>query len=396
MINFMNDYNSPGHPDIIKAVADAAREKYPGYGTDAASERARNRIKALLGAGGDADVHFLAGGTQANVTAVSAFLRPHEAVIAADSAHINVHETGGIEAAGHKILLAGGGSDTAGAQVAVSGASGAGKPGVESGAQGSGSGASGAGKPGVGSGAPGTGSGRSGAGKLTAEGVRHICAVHADEHMVKPRLVYISQSTELGGVYTLRELNDLRAVCDEYGLLLYLDGARLAAALVSRVNDAQLGDIAALCDAFYIGGTKNGLLFGEALVIVNDLLKEDFRYLQKQRGGLLAKGFLLGLQFDALFENGLFFTVAGHADAMAERLRSGLEGLGCRFLVNSRTNQIFPIIRTEAVERLASLFLFETWSRVDEHYSSIRFVTSWNTTEDEVDALIEAYGSLER
>jgi len=342
MINLMNDYNSPGHPAILKAVTGAANEKFPGYGTDGVCREAKDKIKALLKAGDRAEVHFLVGGTQANVTAIGAFLRPHEAVIAPDNAHINVHETGAIEASGHKILLAQANADN----------------------------------------------GPAGMGKLTADGIRAICLSHTDEHMVKPRLVYISQSTELGGVYTLSELKGLRRVCDEYGLLLYLDGARLSAALASRRNDAQLPDIASLCDAFYIGGTKNGLLFGEALVIMNESLKSDFRFLQKQRGGLLAKGFLLGLQFDALFTDGLFFDIAGHACKMADKLRSGLEGLGCGFFVNSATNQLFPIFPNHVIKKLAGGFLFEKWAAVDGSRSAIRFVTSWNTTNGEIDELL--------
>ena len=344
MINFMNDYNSPGHPAVLKAIADAAGCKYPGYGTDDVSEAARKKIINIIGGRAGADVHFLAGGTQTNITATGAFLRPHEAVIAADTAHIQVHETGAIEAAGHRILLA---------------------PRTD-------------------------GPADRNTGKLAAGSVRSVYRMHTDEHMVKPRLVYISQSTELGGVYTLSELKALREVCDDCGLLLYMDGARLGAALVSRANDASLADIADLCDAFYIGGTKNGLLFGEALVIMNDGLKEDFRYMQKQRGGLLAKGFLLGLQFGAIFDGDLFFSIARHADDMAGRLRSGLTCIGCRFRVESATNQLFPVLRRETVDKLKNGFLFEPWGDVDDEYAAIRLVTSWNTTEEEVEAMIEA------
>ena len=350
MINFMNDYNSPGHPAVLRAVTDAAPEKYPGYGDDAVSERARQKIRSLLGAHSDAEVHFLAGGTQVNLTAMSAFLRPHEAVIAASSAHIQVHETGAIEAAGHRILPADGDFSGFNAEARC--------------------------------------------GKLCVEDVRAICRLHTNEHMVKPRLVYISQSTELGGVYSLAELNDLRKACDENNLLLYMDGARLAVALTAPGCDSRLPDVAETCDAFYIGGTKNGLLFGEALVIVNDSLKTEFRYIQKQRGGMLAKGFLLGIQFEALFENELFYTLADHANKTAERLRTGLENQGRRFFVRSLTNQIFPILRTRDVERLERDFLFERWETIDDSFTAIRFVTSWNTTEEEVDALLSHIAAL--
>lgn len=357
MINFMNDYNSPGHPAVLKAVAEASQNKYPGYACDEVCERAKKKIIMRLGQKREADIHFLTGGTQANLTAIGAFLRPHEAVIAADSAHIQVHETGAIEAAGHKILL------ESWRRPPVTGKS-----------------------PAVSSGEPSA----QADGKLSADDVSRLYRLHSDEHMVKPRLVYISQSTELGGVYSFRELAELRTVCHEYNLLLYMDGARLAAALVSDANDALLPDVAELCDAFYIGGTKNGLMFGEAMVIMNNSLKEDFRYHQKQRGGLLAKGFLLGLQFDAIFEDDLYFKIAAHADRMACRLKTGFEKQGVRFFVDSHTNQLFPILSNGTINGLAGGFLFETWQEVDETHTAVRFVTSWNTTEEEVDALLGA------
>jgi threonine aldolase len=356
MINFMNDYNSPAHPAIIRAVSDSAGNKYPGYGDDEITGQARMKIKSLLGPDNDADVHFLAGGTQTNLTAVCAFLRPHEAVVAAGSSHIQLHETGAIEATGHRILLTDSHTDAVTHYLRHDPA------------------------------APYA----TGGGKLTAGDVRRICGQHGGEHMVKPRLVYISQSTELGGIYSASEICDLRGVCDEYGLLLYMDGARLGAALAAPGNDAGLVEIAALCDAFYIGGTKNGLLFGEALVIMNSALKADFRFIQKQRGCLLAKGFLLGIQFNALFDKGLFFEIAKHAGTMAEKLRIGLERLGCRFFVNSATNQIFPVLHTSVIRKLEESFLFEIWETVDDNNAAIRFVTSWNTTAEEVDALLTA------
>ena len=347
MINFMNDYNSPGHPDVIRAIADASDSKYPGYGTDDVCESARAKIISLLGGQNEkANVHFMIGGTQTNLTAIGAFLRPHEAVIAPDSSHIQIHETGAIEAVGHRILIP---------QVSASARR------------------------------------RSDlVGKITADEVRNICLTHDNEHMVKPRLVYISQSTELGGVYSLSELRELRAACKEFNLLLYIDGARLAAALTSRANDASLPDLASLCDAFYIGGTKNGLLFGEALVIMNPALNEDFRYHLKQRGGLLAKGFLLGLQFLTIFEKDLYFNLAAHANQMAEYLRNGLKKAGVTFFVDSPTNQIFPIIDNNTLERLENNYLFEIWEKIDIKNTAVRFVTSWNTTAEEVEALLSA------
>ena len=242
MIRFTNDYSEGCHPSILEAMAATNTEGNPGYSTDPHSARARRLIQAAIGRP-DADVHILVGGTQTNATAIAAFLRPYEAVIAATSAHICVHETGAIEATGHKCIAC---------------------PAAD--------------------------------GKLTPAAVRAAVAAHPDEHMVKPRMVYISQTTETGTLYTLAEVQALRAVCDELGLLLYLDGARLAAGLAA--GGPSLPELARLCDAFYIGGTKNGALFGEALVLLNDALKPDFRYNIKQRGGMLAKGWLLGIQFE--------------------------------------------------------------------------------------------------
>jgi len=347
MINFMNDYNSPGHPAVLKALTDAADNKYVGYGRDEATKRACDKILALLGGSG-ASVHFIPGGTQTNLTAIAAFLRPHEAVIAPGTSHINVHETGAIECAGHKILLAGGELPDM----------------------------------------------YNDAGKLTAEAIEKICRAHTDEHMVKPRLAFISQSTELGTIYRLNEIKQLREACDEFGLLLYMDGARLASALTAPGNDLFLPDIAELCDAFYIGGTKNGLLFGEALVITNAALDVDFRYYIKQRGGLLAKGFLMGLQFDAIMDNGLYFDIARHANEMAARLRSGMEALGYRFRVNSHTNQIFPIISKDVAEMLAQRFLFEVWEAAGAGEVVIRLVASWNTTLREIDEFLCFYEKI--
>jgi len=335
MINFRNDYNSPGHPAVLRAVAECAGVKYPGYGTDAASERARSQIAGLLGPGRCADIHFLAGGTQVNLTALSAFLRPHEAVIAPGSAHIYVHETGAIEATGHKVLTV---------------------PPVN--------------------------------GKVRAEDVRAVCKSHTDEHMVKPRLLYISQTTELGTVYTKAELSSLREVCDVCGLLFYIDGARLGYALSSEYCDFELRELAGLADVFYIGGTKNGLLFGEALVICNLKLTSDFRFLVKQHGGLLSKGFLLGIQFTALLEGGLYFDLAKQANDAAAKLTEGLRNKGFSFLTETESNQVFPIVPEDAIKRLEENIHFEVWAGADEKGTPIRFVTTWLTTDEEIEAVL--------
>ena len=338
MIRFTNDYSEGCHPSILEAMAATNTEGNPGYSTDPHSARARRLIQAAIGRT-DADVHILVGGTQTNATAIAAFLRPYEAVIAATSAHICVHETGAIEATGHKCIAC---------------------PAAD--------------------------------GKLTPAAVRAAVAAHPDEHMVKPRMVYISQTTETGTLYTLAEVQALRAVCDELGLLLYLDGARLAAGLAA--GGPSLPELARLCDAFYIGGTKNGALFGEALVLLNDALKPDFRYNIKQRGGMLAKGWLLGIQFEQLMLGDRYVQLAAHANAMALKLKAGIAALGYPFACDSVTNQQFPIFPDGVVEALAPDFGFEFSAKPDEAHTCIRLVTSWATPEASVDAFLEALRAL--
>ena len=279
------------------------------------------------------------GGTQTNATAIAAFLRPYEAAVAAASGHICVHETGAIEATGHKCIAC---------------------PAVN--------------------------------GKLTPDAVRAAVAAHPDEHMVKPKLVYISQTTEIGTLYSLEEVEALRAVCDELGLWLYLDGARLACGLAA--GGPSLQDLGRLCDAFYIGGTKNGALFGEALVILNDALKPDFRYNIKQRGGMLAKGWLLGIQFEQLFQEGRYVALGAHANAMALKLKAGIAALGYPFFCDSITNQQFPIFPDGVMEALKPDFDFEFSSKPDAGHTCVRLVTSWATPESNVDAFLEALKKL--
>ncbi len=276
------------------------------------------------------------GGTQANATCICAFLRPHEAAIAAHSGHICVHETGAVEATGHKCI----------AMPAAPG------------------------------------------GKLTPELVRQAVAAHPDEHMVKPRLVYVSSTTEVGGVYTTAELKALRAVCDELGLLLYLDGARLASALAC--GGASFEDLGRLCDAFYIGGTKNGAIFGEAVCIMNPALKPDFRYILKQHGGMLAKGWLLGVQFEQLMRSGLYEELGEHSTRMAQQLAEGLKGLGVEFLFESPSNQIFPILPDEVLAKLEGAFHWEVNATLEGSRSCIRLVCSWATQQAAVTAFLLA------
>ena len=339
MYRFTNDYSEGAHPSILEAMAAANLEGNFGYGCDPHCERAAALIRQKIGRP-DADVHFFVGGTQANATCICAFLRPHEAAIAADSGHICVHETGAVEATGHKCI----------AMPAAPG------------------------------------------GKLTPELVRQAVAAHPDEHMVKPRLVYVSSTTEAGGVYTTAELKALRAVCDELGLLLYLDGARLASALAC--GGASFKDLGALCDAFYIGGTKNGAIFGEAVCILNPALKPDFRYILKQHGGMLAKGWLLGIQFEQLMADGLYERLGAHADRLADEVRAALAEKGVPLLVEGATNQIFPILPDAWLAALQRDFVFTYQCRVDETHSAVRICTSWATQPAHVQALKAALAAL--
>lgn len=335
MFNFKNDYSEGCHPRILEALTRTNLEQTVGYGLDEHCANAAALIKKAVGCE-SADVHFLVGGTQTNLTAISAFLRPHHCVLAAATGHVNVHETGAIEATGHKVVT---------------------RPTPD--------------------------------GKLTAALVQEMVNEHTDEHMVKPGLVYISQSTELGTVYTKSELEALQSCCRKNGLLFYIDGARLACALTSNACDVALSDLPELCDAFYIGGTKNGMLFGEALVIVNDTLKEDFRFFIKQRGGMLAKGRLLGIQFEEQFRDGLYLELGRHANTMAQRLQEGLESKGYPLLQRSPTNQVFPILTPEQYEHFSSTTLFELWSSLPDGRKVIRLVTSWATKLDTVDTFLK-------
>lgn len=330
MISFKNDYSEGAHPRILEALSRHNFEQADGYGCDESCERARRLIREAVGAP-SCDVHFLVGGTQANLCLIAHALRPHEAVVSAKSGHINVHETGAIEATGHKVLT---------------------RPSAD--------------------------------GKLTPAQVLEVLEEHTDEHMVRPGLVYISHPTEVGTLYTKAELEALSALCRERGLPLYLDGARLASALAAEGNDLTLPDICRLTDAFYLGGTKCGALFGEALIIRGEALKRDFRFMQKQRGALLAKGFLLGLQFEELLCDGLYLELGAHANAMANRLREGIREAGYSFAPETKTNQLFPRLPDGVVEALSEDYDFEFWSREEDGHSVIRLVTSWATREENV------------
>jgi threonine aldolase len=334
MISFTNDYSEGAHPKILELLTRTHLEQNNGYGNDIHCDRAIQYMKKHIKRE-DVDIHFLAGGTQTNLLVISAFLRPHQCVIAADSGHINVHETGAIEATGHKVFTV---------------------PGRD--------------------------------GKLTPAAIMKALEYHTDEHMVKPGMVYLSDSTELGTIYTKRELEAISTLCKEKNLILFLDGARLGSALTCKKNDMTLEDIAALTDVFYIGGTKNGALLGEALVLCKEELKEDFRYLMKQRGAMLAKGFVIGIQFEALFEDRLYFDLGSHANRMAEQIAKALADLGYEFYTPVCSNQLFPILPDTLIEQLSTEFDFLVQERLEGGNSVIRLVTSWATPQQSVDTLI--------
>lgn len=340
MYQFQCDYNEGAHPRIMERLMETNFEQTVGYGEDHYCEAARAAVRKAVGRE-DVDVHFLVGGTQANATVISSILRPYQGVLCATTGHINVHETGAIEHGGHKVL----------ALEAADGLLSA---------------------------------------ALIREAVEAHYAEDGPEHTVQPGMVYISFSSEVGTVYSLSQLREISAVCREYGLPLFIDGARMGYGLASEGGDVSLSDIAALADVFYLGGTKQGALFGEAVVIVNDALKKDFRYCIKQNGGMLAKGRLLGIQFLTLFEDGLYFQLSGHAVSQAMRIRDAFESKGFGFLVQSPSNQQFPILDNATMERLSSDFLFSFWQKVDDTHTAVRFCTSWATRPEAVDALIAA------
>ena len=339
MISFRNDYSEGAHPLVLEALSRSNFETTCGYSMDHFCAEAADIIRKLC-ACPDADVHFLTGGTLANTIVTARALRPWEGAIAATTGHINVHETGAIESSGHKVCA------------------------ID---------------------APN--------GKLTPDLVREVMRVHCngqDEHMVKPGMVYISDATELGTIYTKSELSALHDVCREFGLYLFLDGARLPAALVAEGNDLDITDFGKYCDAFYIGGTKNGLLFGEAVVITNNDLKPHFRNILKQRGGMFAKGFLFGVQFQAYFHDGLWLDMARHAVTQAQRIAKAAVEKGYSLFAESPTNQVFIVMDHEKIAELQKDFAFEAFGHVDDKHEAMRFVCSWATSPKNVDALIAA------
>lgn len=332
--NFKNDYTQGCHPRILEALAKTNIDQQEGYGKDAYCIHAENLIKTAVN-NPHAAVHFVSGGTQANAVVISSILKSYESVISAHTGHINVHEAGAIEAQGHKINTI-----------------------------------------------------VSKTGKLDCKSIETILKAHTDEHMVKPRLVYISNATEVGTIYQKSELSALRKFCRSKDLYLFMDGARIGSAIMAEDNDLTLADVCRYADIFYIGGTKNGAMLGEAIVINNTAIQKNFRFHLKQNGALLAKSRIFGVQFAELFRSDLYFNMAGHANEMAQRLTRGMEKLGVAFFNRSSTNQIFPILPMPLIKALEAMYGFYVWQQVNDRDAAIRLVTSWATSKEAVDEFI--------
>lgn len=338
MIYFRSDYSQGAHPKVMEALERTNLEHTDGYGLDLHCEHAAEMIKDLIGVDNCA-IHMMVGGTPCNVTVIAAALRPYESVVAVKSGHAYMHETGAVEASGHRV-------------VAMEGIN----------------------------------------GKITPELIDCAWNEYEDEHTPLPRMVYISQPTEIGSIYSKEELTAISKKCVERDMFLYVDGARLGSALTSYKNNVSIQELAKLCDAFYIGGTKNGALFGEALVILNKSIDDHFRFMIKRQCGLLAKGRLIGVQFEALLDGGMdsiYFEMASHANCMAEKLRSGLAELGVSFYSESQTNQVFPILPTTMVKELEKEYFFYEWAPEKNGMLPIRLVTAWGTMESDVNGFLQ-------
>lgn len=339
MIRFDCDYLEGAHPKILKKIVETNYIQEAGYSNDEYTKSAIEKIKKALKKE-DVDIHILTGGTQTNMTVISSILKSYQAVVCADTGHINVHETGAIESLGNKILTV-----------------------------------------------------QNEEGRISASKIQQVVDEYtkndAPEHMVMPKLVFLSLPTECGTNYTKKELEDIYNTCKENNMYLYIDGARLGYGLIAKDTDVKLEDVPNLCDVFYIGGTKCGALFGEAVVIVNDELKKDFRYYIKQRGALLAKGRLLGIQFDVLFEKDLYFTICKQAVELAIKIKEAAVEKGYKLLYNSFTNQQFVIIPNEKLKELEKEFTFFKWKKIDDENTAVRICTSWATTEENVKKLID-------
>ena len=339
--SFKNDYSEGAHPRILDALIKYNLTQQNGYGLDEYSLNAAKFIRDKCAAP-NASVHFVSGGTQANLTVISAFLRPHESVVSALTGHIFTNESGAIEATGHKIH----GVETAD-------------------------------------------------GKLRPQDVQNILDAHQNfPHQLKQRLVYISNSTEIGTIYSKKELQELYEFCQNKNLILFMDGARLGHALTAETSDMSLADIAKYTDAFYLGGTKNGALIGEAIVINNPALQDEFGFHLKQKGALLAKGRLLGIQFEELMRDNLYFELADHANRQAMKIKEAFEEIGCDFLAETFTNQIFPVLNAKQIDQLSEKYDFYIWKKIDSERSAIRLITSWSTTDETVAGFINEVKEL--
>ena len=339
--SFKNDYSEGAHPRILDALIKYNLTQQNGYGLDEYSLNAAKFIRDKCAAP-NASVHFVSGGTQANLTVISAFLRPHESVVSALTGHIFTNESGAIEATGHKIH----GVETAD-------------------------------------------------GKLRPQDVQNILDAHQNfPHQLKQRLVYISNSTEIGTIYSKKELQELYEFCQNKNLILFMDGARLGHALTAETNDLTFDEIAKFTDAFYLGGTKNGALIGEAIVINNPALQDEFGFHLKQKGALLAKGRLLGIQFEELMRDNLYFELADHANRQAMKIKEAFEEIGCDFLAETFTNQIFPVLSAKQIDQLSEKYDFYIWKKIDSERSAIRLITSWSTTDETVAGFINEVKEL--
>lgn len=335
MYNFQNDYAEGGHPRILNKLLETNLVQQSGYGADAYSVQAKDLLRRKL-EHADAQIYFVSGGTQANLLVISSLLRVHEAVISAATGHIYTHETGAIEATGHRVISV----DSAD-------------------------------------------------GKLRPADLDAVLQSHTlRPHVVKPKMVYISNSTEIGSVYTADELRSLSDFCRAHSLYLYMDGARLGQALTSPASDLSFSQLSELVDVFYIGGTKNGALLGEAVVLTDPTLAPEFDYALKQKGALLSKGRVLGIQFLGLFEDDLYFDLARHANQVALKLAGAFAADGFRFLTEPVSNQIFPILPNELIARLRTKYMFYDWKVIDPQHTAIRLITSWATQEHIIDQFI--------
>lgn len=340
MYSFQNDYSEGAHPNILRALETINYHQNNSYGLDEHSDNARELIQEAL-EDYSVDIHFLAGGTLTNLTFISQVLRPYEAVLSAHTGHINTHETGAIEATGHKVFSI-----------------------------------------------------TSEDGKLTPELIRPVLKLHENEHWVEPRLVYISNPTEIGTVYSKEELEELYAFCKRHELYLYMDGARLAMAMAAKETHLQFPDLPNLCDAFYIGGTKVGAMFGEALVLVKDSFKEHFRFNMKQHGAILAKGWMMGVQFEELFKDNLYLELGRKSVESAGLLKEAFQKAGIPLLADAPTNQIFPIFPDALADAINERYLTTFQCKPDAEHTCLRFCTSWATNEQAVQDFVRDFEEL--